>query len=807
MLIKLDSTRINFNQAKTKGEDIRFLVSAPGALPLPHQIVSWDRTAQLAYVYVQVPSIPASNSGYLYMYYGNAYAPDGQNADATWSALYKSVWLLDNQRGVFKDYAAIATNGPAGAYPASPINLGYPAVHAGITGEYPLGAYSQWNMQRRYAVYDPTYRMTYVVFASGQPYAWTPPSGPAVPGEGDEDWLPSDDTVLVSPLHPYITYFDHATGTWATPVQVGEAYTPSDYHFYPSILLSSDGLIHVFQGGHMADNHYVMHWTHARGSISSAWQRLGDIPDSSRNTYPNMFQSADGYMYVFFRKSVQGAYPFYEPEYYNVSSDKGQTWNQYATRVIDPGTNGVADPDGWSTVYTKAMHYEKSLLNRRPEGVSILFGLHYSHNLQLQDQFYVFFALANGYGYQRGHLYSVAGTDLGTTIDRSDYYPDACPSCLAFSYTQPVESFLPRMAVVTDNDSAVNVFYNVPGNSIYWRKFTGGQWGPPVQILNYGGDYPGLPYDVEVLGEDSLLASQNRMNLYIVNYTVTYPPPGDPVWIRPQVLRLYYNGSTWQTAETILGPAEDLGINWFSLVDNVAPDKKLTAVFQEQSFNPNYPAAAGKQYGWTAAGLVKQNNRAQSSHPQVGPAIAFDRLQPPPSNPPQDDNIRVARPIEFSGAAAVEALVRMHSDSVAADQWIVGRSQLGAGFSLMYQGTSHHFDWYAGFVDVGYLHVTAPASVVAGQWYYLVGSVQQNELALWVNGTKTSSAPYEQPAFGQIELRLGAPSLADVSFLDGDIAGYVAVLGATPSQAYVKASWKNLVVGDYVTYGPIEPRP
>ncbi|NIQ77219.1 MAG: DUF2341 domain-containing protein, partial [Anaerolineae bacterium] len=92
VLIKLDSSRIDYAKTKTLGEDIRF-VDADGTTVLSHEIEKWDE-AGTSYVWVKVPQIDGpSNTDYIWMYYG-ADASDGQNPNGVWSNGYVGVWHL-----------------------------------------------------------------------------------------------------------------------------------------------------------------------------------------------------------------------------------------------------------------------------------------------------------------------------------------------------------------------------------------------------------------------------------------------------------------------------------------------------------------------------------------------------------------------------------------------------------------------------------------------------------------------------------------------------------------------------------------
>ena len=95
MLVVLNSSRINYSQTQNAGEDLRF-TDADGTTELSYEIEEWDE-AGTSYVWVKVPQIDASSSAdYIWMYYGNATALDGQDPAAVWSNGFQAVWHLHN---------------------------------------------------------------------------------------------------------------------------------------------------------------------------------------------------------------------------------------------------------------------------------------------------------------------------------------------------------------------------------------------------------------------------------------------------------------------------------------------------------------------------------------------------------------------------------------------------------------------------------------------------------------------------------------------------------------------------------------
>ena len=97
VLLTLDSSRIDYTQTQNGGEDLRF-VDGDGNV-LAHEIEVWNESGS-SYVWVKVPEIVGnSNTDFIWMYYGNPTATDGQDAAAVWSNSYQAVYHLSENPG------------------------------------------------------------------------------------------------------------------------------------------------------------------------------------------------------------------------------------------------------------------------------------------------------------------------------------------------------------------------------------------------------------------------------------------------------------------------------------------------------------------------------------------------------------------------------------------------------------------------------------------------------------------------------------------------------------------------------------
>jgi hypothetical protein len=116
VLIKLNSSRIDYGETQDQGQDIRFVDSNDITL-LAHEIEKWDE-AGTSYVWVKVPQIDSgSTTDYIWMYYANASASDGQDKNAVWndggSNYFRLVQHLKETSGTHYDSTSNANNSTA----------------------------------------------------------------------------------------------------------------------------------------------------------------------------------------------------------------------------------------------------------------------------------------------------------------------------------------------------------------------------------------------------------------------------------------------------------------------------------------------------------------------------------------------------------------------------------------------------------------------------------------------------------------------------------------------------------------------
>jgi hypothetical protein len=98
VLVKLDSgSDIDYTKTKDSGEDIRFTDS--DGTTLKYEIEYWNESGT-SYVWVKVPQIDQNSStDYVYMYYGNTDANDGQDDENVWDSNFLAVYHFDETTG------------------------------------------------------------------------------------------------------------------------------------------------------------------------------------------------------------------------------------------------------------------------------------------------------------------------------------------------------------------------------------------------------------------------------------------------------------------------------------------------------------------------------------------------------------------------------------------------------------------------------------------------------------------------------------------------------------------------------------
>jgi len=116
VLVHLTAANFNFSHAQASGQDIRFMDSdtCPGdGTPLKHEIEKWDQVGEDAWVWVKVPQIDANSAtDFIYIFYGNATAADGQDPPNVWDTNFKMVLHENEAAGDALDSTSNNCDGP-----------------------------------------------------------------------------------------------------------------------------------------------------------------------------------------------------------------------------------------------------------------------------------------------------------------------------------------------------------------------------------------------------------------------------------------------------------------------------------------------------------------------------------------------------------------------------------------------------------------------------------------------------------------------------------------------------------------------
>ncbi len=106
VLVRLSTGNFNFSGAKEDGSDLRF-VSADDKSPLKYHIEKFDPKEEIALIWVKVPRISGgSNQDFVWMYYSNSSAPDGQDMGGTYDVNQVAVYHFAEKDGMPQDTTA-----------------------------------------------------------------------------------------------------------------------------------------------------------------------------------------------------------------------------------------------------------------------------------------------------------------------------------------------------------------------------------------------------------------------------------------------------------------------------------------------------------------------------------------------------------------------------------------------------------------------------------------------------------------------------------------------------------------------------
>ena len=217
----------------------------------------------------------------------------------------------------------------------------------------------------------------------------------------------------------YVQAYDHKKKVWSAPVKVADG--GNDTHNYPTLIQADDGHLLVFRGMHNRELWFAR--SPEPHSIEGTWTDT-QIPEGLGATYPMVFKSSGGDIFVFVRETagdLDKQYPSdFRPMKYVRSTDNGRTWQSSETLTgerwnIAPQTRA----DNMNEVYIGQLRHEPATKGR-PERVAIVYTLAgggpegHLHDRYHKNIYYTSFDP------RTLTFSSAAGDDLGVTIDDAD---------------------------------------------------------------------------------------------------------------------------------------------------------------------------------------------------------------------------------------------------------------------------------------------------------------------------------------------------------------------------------------------------
>ncbi len=294
----------------------------------------------------------------------------------------------------------------------------------------------------------------------------------------------------------YVTYYEHATGTLATPVEV-DTYPIADdnQHGAPTIAVTSDGKIHVVWGAHnTAHRHCISDAAHD----ISAWT----CTDIHTGTYPKITVVGDD-LYLFDRAGSGHTGTFPSHEFAGIRIYSSGSWNTYAALIDTTGVPAVTTSD----CYIGHAQYSEvdGLIHL---GWRVTAGA--SHNTGDNGNYHA------TYDPSDGSLAAADGTDLGTSItwaEHADCEIEALASATIGS---------PDILVSTDGTTLYAAYTKNDAHTV--ATWNGTAWSVASTGIDATGTYSGwhvIEHDGALLG-----IFNDQPTGQISNIVVAFSPDG-----------------------------------------------------------------------------------------------------------------------------------------------------------------------------------------------------------------------------------------------------------------------------------------
>jgi len=124
VLVRLRSDNFNFSEAKSNGDDIRFL--KPDSTPVPYEIEQWDAAGQTAQIWVKVDTVYGNDSShFMTMEWGNPNGSSNSAGNAVFDTAngFQGVWHMGESGTQVKDATINHYDGTrAATMPATPVS-------------------------------------------------------------------------------------------------------------------------------------------------------------------------------------------------------------------------------------------------------------------------------------------------------------------------------------------------------------------------------------------------------------------------------------------------------------------------------------------------------------------------------------------------------------------------------------------------------------------------------------------------------------------------------------------------------------
>ncbi len=213
--------------------------------------------------------------------------------------------------------------------------------------------------------------------------------------------------------HIYAMVCDHNNNdTWSGPVKIADSPTSTSAKYaYPQLVQTPDGYIHVFFSKHTTNIWYARS---SKPHDISSWD-VRDITNEAavgssdfsklKPAYPKVLLGRDGFIYLFWRQSTSVDYIRHASV--TVSKTSGETWEP-ARFLITPIRDDLINETyvGQITVEPR-----RPGVPERFHFVYILAGGPEGHNQYHKNLYHAIWQPGNG------HFYSLHGEDLGTVLD------------------------------------------------------------------------------------------------------------------------------------------------------------------------------------------------------------------------------------------------------------------------------------------------------------------------------------------------------------------------------------------------------